>query len=315
MNIVIVGAGLAGLLAANMLKGRHSVKVVERQDSLPNNHSAVLRFRTPLVSEVLGIPFRKVTVVKGVAQWKNSVADALAYSFKNTGSYRSDRSVVNSSGVAERWIAPPDLIARMAEGLDVEYGTDFDYFPASLSAKVISTVPMPNVMRVLDYPKRRGLGFGVRAGTNVLARIADCDAYVSLAVPDPELPFSRVSITGDQLIAECPISVKGNEGWATNVAVEACDLLGVPTSSLGEIEWRSQQYAKILPVDETERRRFLHWCSAERGYCWNLGRFATWRPGLLMDDLVNDVRVITKLMESGSSAYDAERLYAEKEGD
>ena len=38
-------------------------------------------------------------------------------------------------------------------------------------------------------------------------------------------------------------------------------------------------------IDETLRRRWLYWCSTERGVCYNLGRFATWRPGLLADDL------------------------------
>ncbi len=315
-KIVIVGAGLAGLLAANMLKGRHEVRVVERQTSLPNNHSAVLRLPAPPVSEVLGIPFRKVTVIKGIQPWINPVADALGYARKNLGEYRSDRSVINSAGVVERYIAPPDLIERMAEGLDIEYGVNFDFFECDKAEKVISTIPMPALMKTLNYGRLHMAQFGSMAGTNIRAKVYSCDAYVSLAVPDPDKVYSRVSITGDELIVECPGSFpKWGENDARMNAIWAAGHLGIPSAYLSDIAWKAQQYAKILPVDEAERRRFLHWCSAERGHCWNLGRFATWRPGLLMDDLVNDVRVITKLMESKSTAYDAERMYVQKEGD
>ncbi len=312
-KIIIVGAGLAGLLAANMLKGRHEVVVLERQASLPNNHSAVLRFRSPIVSEVLGIPFRKVTVIKGVEPWLNPVADALAYSRKNLGEYRSDRSVINSSSVVERWIAPPNLIEQMAEGLDIKYETDYEYV-LNRREKVISTIPMPALMKEVGYSNMPR--FGHMVGTNIRAKVYSCDAFVSLAVPDPHRPYSRVSVTGDELIVECPgLFTDWKEADAKVNAERAAGLLGIPAGYLTDVSWRAQQYAKILPIDETERRRFLHWCSADAGFCWNLGRFATWRPGLLMDDLVNDVRVITKLMQSKSSAYDAERLYVQKEGD
>jgi hypothetical protein len=154
------------------------------------------------------------------------------------------------------------------------------------------------------------------AGTNIRAKVFSCDAFVSLAVPDPGEVYSRVSITGDELIVECPGSFPQWQDHDVNhYAIRAAGLLGIPSAYLSDITWHSQQYAKIVPIDETERRNFLHWCSAQQGHCWNLGRFATWRPGLLMDDLVNDVRVITKLMQSKSTAYDAERLYAQKEGD
>lgn len=309
--VVVVGAGLAGLLAANMLKSRYDVRVVERQASLPNNHSAVLRFRTPLVSEVLGIPFRKVTVIKGTEPWKNPIADALAYSRKNTGEYRSDRSVNSSSGVVERWIAPPDLIAQMAKGINIEYSANFEY--ASEADSIISTIPMPSLMETLAYPRKNVIDFNAYPGINVRAKVFACDAYVSLAVPDPAYPFSRVSITGDELIVECPgRTLDLNDDMARGIAVNAAYMLGITENLLSDISWKKQQYAKIIPIDETERRRFLHWCSSDKGYCFNLGRFATWRPGLLMDDLVNDVRVITKFMQSKSSAYDSEMFYTRK---
>jgi hypothetical protein len=304
MSITIVGAGISGLIAANLLKHRDPV-VVEAQDKLPNNHSAVLRFRTSVVGDALGIPFRKVSVIKAVAGWRNPVADALAYSRKSGGIMLSNRSVNFASGfeVAERFIAPPDLIERMAERVDVRCGIRFDF---SAGPKFISTIPMPDLMGALKYDHQ--LQFLWTPGVNVRARVDSCDAYVSLYVPDPDLPFSRVSLTGDELIVECPNNdYFPGKTFENEIAVDAANLLGIDPSSVHSIETVRQQYAKINPVDEGERRRFIYHASTETGRAFSLGRFATWRPGLLADDLVNDVRVIDGMIGSRSSQYDAEK--------
>ena len=63
--MIIVGAGLAGLLAARCMKHMSPI-ICEKQSELPNNHSALLRFRSDVVSEMTGIPFKKVSVQKAV---------------------------------------------------------------------------------------------------------------------------------------------------------------------------------------------------------------------------------------------------------
>lgn len=309
--IKIVGAGMAGLLAANLLRSRDEVVVYERQSALPHNHSAVLRFRTPLVGEVLGIPFRKVTVIKSVERWRNAAADSLAYSLKCLGMMRTDRSIARGEEVVERWIAPPDLVERMARGVDVRYGVDFNYdLESGDGVRIISTIPMPVLMGVLRYPDILRTKFRWVPGVNVRAKLKKTDAYVSLSVPSPDLLFSRVSITGDELIVEVP-GIEYHErllngSWAGLIAQEAAALLGVNLIS-GSVEVRGQAFSKIVPIEEEERRRFLFWCSTIEGHCWNLGRYATWRPGLLLDDLINDVRVITRLMDDGSG-FEAQRM-------
>ena len=61
----IYGAGLAGLLAGHMLRSLNP-KIVESQDSLPNNHGALLRFRTDKVARACATPFKKVKVQKAI---------------------------------------------------------------------------------------------------------------------------------------------------------------------------------------------------------------------------------------------------------
>lgn len=295
MRIDIVGAGMAGLLAANMLR-HHSVAVVERQPSLPNNHSAVLRFRSPVVGDVLGIPFRKVTVVKTALPWRNPVADALAYSLKNTGLMRSDRSIIDGDEVVERFIAPPDFIQCMASRLQLCVDMEYDFASSAVDGiPAISTIPMPALMELLDYPGREKIDFGYRPGWNIKATLRGVEAYVSVTVPDPTYAFSRVSITGSELIIELPglddITEEAMEHMREKFLVGALHLLGLGLERCEDIRSYRQRYAKILPIDDAARREFIYWASHEHGV-YSLGRYATWRPKLLLDDLVKDIRLI-----------------------
>lgn len=294
MTIQIIGAGMAGLLAANMLQ-RHKPVVLEAAPALPNNHSAVLRFRTRSVADVLGIPFKKVSVIKDALPWMNPVADALAYSAKNTGVMRSDRSITSGLTVAERYIAPHDLIEQMAAGLDVRFGLAWQPQGLNFTKPVtISTIPMPSLMTLLGYDPPFDMAWS--PAINVTAKVSNCDAYVSMAVPDPRIKFSRISLTGDELIVEVPghgsfpIEAVGR-GAAQSWAAQAAVLLGIDPGDLCDVRMHQAQYAKILPVPDDLRREFIYEASVKHNI-YSLGRFATWRPGLLLDDLVQDVRKI-----------------------
>lgn len=307
-QITIVGAGLAGLLAANMLN-RHDPQIIEAQKSVPNNHSAVLRFRSNIVGEALGLTFRRVQVVKASAPWVNPVADALSYSFKNLGQRLSDRSIRSQAEMVERYIAPSNLIAIMMGGPDADQYRFGQFHKFDVEGPTISTVPMPVLMNVLDYPRRHEYDFKYRSALNIRARLRDTDAYASLAVPDPSKPYSRISVTGNELIIECP-GLELDEsvpGAATQLAYSAAthelgfspetidkDVMGVTVSR--------STYAKITPVDDDFRHDFMHWATVNRNV-YSLGRFATWRPGLLLDDLVPDIRKIERWTRS-SSGYE-----------
>ncbi|MCI0527575.1 MAG: hypothetical protein L0Y56_09050, partial [Nitrospira sp.] len=73
----------------------------------------------------------------------------------------------------------------------------------------------------------------------------------------------------------------------------ACNMLGLEHKLLNNIKATGQSYSKILPTDNDARREFMHWATKNHNV-YSLGRFATWRPGLLLDDLVQDVRLISK---------------------
>lgn len=304
--MIVVGAGMAGLLAAAMLRDE-ATEVIEQQDSLPNNHSAVLRFRSSIIADTLNIPFKKVKVYRGIVPWRNHVADSMSYSLKTNGS-RTMRSILNADErMVDRFIAPPDLIRRMAAkvqcpisfGLSAEFTRDF-------TPKIpwVSTIPMPALMKQLNYHDIPD--FNWKPGTNVIIQLANVSAYCSLYTPDPELPFARLSLTAHELIAECYDDIDLTENELHNLVLSAIYQFGISENEVMSVEQQSQRYAKILPIDERVRKHFIMWAS-ENYNIYSLGRFATWRPGLLLDDLVQDVRVIQRLASGSEESYNQKR--------
>mgnify|MGYP000187324088 FL=1 len=319
-SFTIVGAGMAGLLAANMLSrsttlGRdgNPVQVIEAQPTLPNNHSAVLRFRSSIVSDVLGIPFKKVRVMRTVQQWRNELASSLAYSAKATGQIAMRSSIRENSGMVDRYIAPDYLIRDMAEGISIQYGSAFDFTSqvANESGPVISTVPMPVLAKALNYRGFDDGAFQYSKGYNMSFRIPGIDVYGTVYIPDPDCIWNRVSITGDWVVAEYsdirPRQVNKTLEALSNgttleprsvweLVLQAITPLGleeiVPLSIvMSSLKVKQQAYQKIMPISDRKRKQFMLWAS-ETYNIYSLGRFATWRPGLLLDDLVNDVRMI-----------------------
>lgn len=300
MGIKVIGAGMAGLLAAAMLR-KECDAVYEAASELPNNHSAVLRFRSSVVADTLNIPFKAVKAIKAAEAWRNPIADAMSYSRKTNGTATLRSVLTASSEPQTRYIAPPDMIARMAAMVEAPVRLGVRMAAGDMRRNdmpTISTIPMPSLMKLLGWEPRSE--FQWRSGNNVLADLAGVDAYCSLYVPDPIFPAARISITGDQMIAECYGSWEPKDEF--NFACQCAEKVGLHPSQLGAIEVRQQTYAKILPIDEQERRAFIMWASQEFGI-YSLGRFATWRPGLLMDDAVNDVRVIQRLINNRGESY------------
>jgi hypothetical protein len=285
-EIQIIGAGMAGLLAANILR-RHKVAVLEKQPELPNNHHAVLRFKNPEIGNLLGIPFKKVNMIKTYMPSMNVVADSLTYSKKVTGKYLSNRSIIEGTVQAERYIAPTNLIEQMAQNVLVSYGIDFKPLQnkADIPIKVISTIPMPVLMALLEYEHE--IDFESRPGIVFTGRVLNCDAYVSVLFPGGE-PYSRATITGDQLMIEFPNMTELPE---TIDIARAYWALGLSDSVVLDSDFKKQGYFKISEIDEAERKAFMRWATVKHGI-YSLGRYATWRPKLLLDDLVHDIRKI-----------------------
>jgi hypothetical protein len=307
-KLVIFGAGLAGLIAARMLADREPV-IHERQASLPNNHHAILRFRSGLVGDVTNVPFKKVNVLKHVVSFpeSNPIRDAILYSLKVSGKAHL-RSILDVRP-AERYVAPPDMIRRLAVTADIQYESDFLSWSADLiregRADVISTIPVPEMMGLFRWEDRPK--FNSRPGWTVKARVRselDCDIHATLYSVRPDQPWYRASITGDMLMIEGTGEGLKATDQADTILNQVAREFGFKYDDFDAVTYHANKYQKISDLDTEGResvKRFMMWLSSEYRI-YSLGRFATWRPKLLLDDLVNDVRVISRLM-GGESNY------------
>lgn len=287
----IAGAGLAGLLAAHAWPQAH---VWEAQPEPRAGHRALLRFRSQAVAQLVGVEFKEVTVRKGI--WLGgkfvspTIQNANHYSAKILGSIEADRSIWNLDPV-QRFIAPDTLYEQMVEsvGNRVRWGEPFPFADQAQrsGAPVISTVPLPVVLKVLGMQPLELH----RAPIHVARyRVPKCAVYQTVYFPHPEQPVYRASITGDTLIVES--AHRQPETLELNDVMEA---FGIYTLS-NPYESVEQRYGKIVPLPADQRRFLLGQLTTQHGI-FGLGRFATWR-NVLLDDVVNDIAVIRRLLRA-----------------
>ena len=303
--ITVVGAGLSGLIAGNML-GDEVDCIAEAEVSVPNNHKALLRFRSSIVGDTLNIPFKRVQVMKTSHPWLNPVADAMSYSLKATG-LANLRSVISAdSKISDRFIAPDDLVSRLANRVSGKICCERSMIAVLQDRKskdepIISTIPMQSLMMALNYKPRPE--FNTRSGTVLTYDLPEnFDIYCTVYVPTPWYKPYRVSITGRKLIVEASGNLSTNND-VINMIECATEVLGLTIGNdviFENAKVHSMKYAKISPIDEDVRKTFIMWSSREHNI-YSLGRYACWRPTLLLDDLVQDVRKIQRMIHGDKS--------------
>ncbi len=302
-RLIIIGAGMAGLLAGNMLR-RRPLQIVERQSSLPNNHHAVLRFRTTRVSEQVHVPFRPVTVFKSIDE-PDPVKAAMLYARKVTGGYEV-RSLINLQP-SERYIAPPNLVELMADKLDIAYGVDGLAYcspqqrEAMGMSPIISTLPMSLLMDALEWTGERP-NFNNVPGFTVRAKIRSCDIFATrYYCADINDKLYRASITGDQLIMEFVGDPDTNIGGSD--VYDIAEQFGIQEEDISDISEpkaaRYQKLARLSDEDAKKAQAFMHWATVNY-QIYSLGRFAKWQAGLLLDDVVQDVLKIERWIDANN---------------
>lgn len=315
--MIIIGAGLAGLTAAALLRDE-AKEIWEAQPSLPNNHSALLRFKSSILGDSLNIPFKKVQVIKDIDTTGNDLRDILQYSKKSNGSY-SVRSIKKE--ISERYIAPPDFPDHLQKKVMAKFKFSTQLQTIFINGHlikpnigpIISTIPMPMLLKVLTLEEDKfGLGksgtngFEARNGYVLSVEIKNCDMYCTMYFPSNQMNAYRASITGSKLIIEYSDQQTFNFDARGEIAL-VCLKMGINVSDIKEetMQAKEQKFMKILPIDEEKRKRIILWLTEEFGI-YSFGRFATWKPGLLLDDLVKDLRVIQKIVAS-KNTYDQRR--------
>ena len=300
---MIVGAGLAGLIAAHIFPG----EIHEAAPEPTAMHKALLRFRSQEVSRVTGIDFKAVKVHKGI--WSFYADGFVAPSIRLANQYSSkcldgwlanNRSIWNLAP-ATRYIAPENFYEQLLGhvGNRVKWRTPFDF---NLNTdQVISTAPLDIVLDQLDI-KPPEIEFK-KAPINVMRfRVENCDLYQTVYYPEPDFPIYRASITKDLLIVELagasftPIGTRTDD--ALRMMNHVYESFGIVEKWIKVLESSDQRYGKIADVDDFARKQLIVRLTNTHNI-FSLGRFATWR-NILLDDVVADALIVKKLLKANA---------------
>jgi hypothetical protein len=297
----IYGGGLAGMIAGCIFQ---TAQIFEAGPADQVAHKAVLRFRSTAVADMVGITFRPVTVHKAIWIDGRTVRPtpqlANWYSSKVIGRL-ADRSIWHTEPV-ERFIAPENFVDELRARCASRMHFNAPITAAHLRSNIeptISTLPMPLMVEwtgITDAP-----AFLYKQITVKRWRVPGADVFQTIYFPSPDTQLYRASMTGDLLIAE----------YATGKDPDRFDFFqafGLTAGDLQPLDRTTQRYGKIAPVDDAWRKQFIFLLSHTYNV-YSLGRFATWRQGVLLDDLVHDIAIIKRLMTADT--YDLARHHSQ----
>ena len=294
----ILGAGMAGCVAAIL---NPKAVILEGALGPPDNHSAVLRFRTPKIAQITGLEFRKVLVRKAIWYERSLYGHCTPllgnlYSRKVSGQI-IPRSIWNLEPV-ERFVAHPDFHMELLGMLEkrIEYDRRVVLIRQdSLSMLDGSTlnrvgVPILSTMPMNILAQATGIELPATLSHAPIFTqrwaVDGCDVHQTVYFPGNETNMYRATLTGGDLILE---GVGGDFDYTP-----AMDALGLEYSQLAFRKSASQKYGKIVPIDESVRKNFMFEATQQLAV-YSLGRFACWR-NILLDDVYDDVFKIRRML-------------------
>lgn len=285
--MIILGAGLNGCIAAFRFP---QARILEYLLG-PSIHKAVLRFRSDRVSDITGIPFKKVEVTKGIIMADSFVQPNLKlnnlYSRKVTGC-ANNRSIDNLEK-STRWIAPDDFHYQMLSKLHNRIELGVDYVPTKLDEPIISTIPLPILCDKIGVEcpietAQQAKPIHVRT-----IELEDVELYQTIYYPDPRFSIYRASITGSKLIIESIDKI------TTRELIRVIEHFGLTGMVYRNDKEFVQQFGKFIPLEEVKRKKLMYELTHLYGV-YSLGRHATWRK-ILLDDSVHDMDVIERMIQ------------------
>lgn len=308
MEQIIIGAGLAGLIAACHFKDADIWEAGQQQAQ----HRALLRFRSKAVSELTGIPFKEVLVHKGIYTESDgkfhtqcTIPMANQYAEKVIGQY-AGRSIWNLDPV-KRYVGPDDMYEQLASrhADRIRFNTRVSWIGKhQTDYQYINTAPLPNIADACHEFDMSGALSCLTERASICVRRyhlpEGTDLNQTVYFPEPGLRLFRASITGRTVIVEFVIPVIDDglkyADWRDEMINAVAPAFGIDITHFSFDEEVDQKYGKIVDLEKGLREAALYKLTRDYGV-FSLGRFATWR-NILLDDVAADIKVIDGLINA-----------------
>lgn len=301
----ILGLGLSSLLAAHRFKDA-KIFTVWNPNGTPL-HEAVMRFKTPLVGELVGanIPLR--TIHKGI--WDGSqfvqpnIRVANQYSQRVVGTI-AERSIWSAVGSCERYVPEQGFIRKLYDDVlnseRVVWCKDWHEVMERgiTSAPAISTLPL-DMWSGVQPAKVDAL----RPIWVTLHEVPTSQVYQTVYYPNHPYAY-RATLDGSVLRVEYwknPIDCPEYNEMITSVA-EAFGLEDIAAAWDAPTNCIRQDFGKLvtsqLTYNESERRARI-FSLTQKYRVYSLGRYATMR-NIGLDQVAADIGKIEQLLEVDS---------------
>jgi len=307
MEIVVLGAGIAGLVAASAFSDGNNVVIIDKnlRDDPFSNHSAVLRLRNDKIKDYLKCKLEPVKVFKQ-AYYNGSLHSAPNIAMNNIYSRKTRDALgwrsINDLGVYERYLISGiehDFYTLQGEFVGVEKTDQAfeiiidrvnpvvpdriakEFVPADIC---ISTIPMPTMLNCLGNYAKAFLANPIHTAT--------CEIFIKSTVHQT-IYFANLSPVYRATVENNKFTVESMDEICEDDVYECIEIFGLSKDNLSKPEFRTQWLGKIVPIDDIQRRKIMMDLT-NKFNIYSFGRYAVWKD-LRIDQILEDIEKI-KLM-------------------
>ena len=305
MKILVIGAGISGLIAEGAFRGEDVTVCDPKISSAESNgHTAVMRLRDESVGKYVRCSLEEITAHKAVYfQGKlHNEANIMMNNLYSLKAYETlgDRSL-GELGAVKRY-----LITKFAG--DIHSGhlgckvskisadsVEFDNGESERYDVIISTIPMPSLLRMVDL----GVTTPEFEWNSVFVSTAHIKihstVHQTIYFPSNNDSPYRATIEGQRFIVESMEEISEFDLY------HCLEKFGLNEDYICNITSHAQDIGKILPINDIVRRRIMGDLT-NKFRIYSFGRFAVWKP-LRVDQTLDDIEKIKRLISVGNENY------------